>query len=126
MTQRSYSTPASCGVNSYTDEQNSQVTATLPSLTISARSFGAKLLSIDDTASREQEHCARNGSDGNTRTPRSWNSRYSSRSPDKSGSINSTSSTVAISDWPSTQASSSATVWVTAPSGASPGSRAAC
>ena len=45
----------------------------------------------------------------NTRTPRSWNRRYSSRSPDRSGSISSTSSTVPISDWPSTQASSSAT-----------------
>ena len=62
MTQRSYSTPASCGVNSYTDEQNSQVTTTLPSLTMSARSLGAKLASIAATASREHEHCARNGS----------------------------------------------------------------
>src|SRR3954447_7898658 len=118
-----YSTPASCGVNSYTDEQNSQVTTTLPSLTMSARSCGTKLLSIAETASREQEHCARSGSGGKTRTPRSWNRRYSNRSPDRSGSISSTSSTVEISDWPSTQASSSATVCVTAPCGASPGCR---
>ena len=62
---------------------------------MSARSFGAKLFSIDDTASREHEHCARSGCVANTRTPRSWNRRYSSRSPDKSGSISSTSSTVA-------------------------------
>src|SRR6185437_5247287 len=66
-----HSTPACSGVNSWTELQNSQVTTTLPSLTISARSFGAKLLSIADTASREQEHCARSGSGGNTRTPRS-------------------------------------------------------
>jgi hypothetical protein len=71
MTQRSYSTPASCGVNSYTDEQNSQVTTTLPSLTMSARSCGAKFESMPDTASREQEHCARSGNGGNTRTRRS-------------------------------------------------------
>jgi hypothetical protein len=56
-----YSTPASSGVNSYTEEQNSQVTITLPSFTMSARSAGAKLFSIEDTASREQEHCARSG-----------------------------------------------------------------
>src|SRR4051794_20709674 len=53
---RRYSTPASCGVNSYTDEQNSQVTSTLPSFTMPARSCGAKLFSILATASREQEH----------------------------------------------------------------------
>ena len=33
--------------------------------------FAAKLASIDDTASREHEHCARSGNGGNTRTPRS-------------------------------------------------------
>src|SRR5665213_4332496 len=115
-----YSTPASSGVNSYTDEQNSQVTTTLPSFTMSERSPGAKLFSTEDTASREQEHCARSGSGAKTRTPRSWNSRYSNRSPDKSGSISSTSSTVAINDWPSTQASSSVTAWAMTPSGASP------
>src|SRR5690349_8913251 len=53
-----YSTPASCGVNSYTELQNSQVTSTLPSFTMPARSFGAKLFSMFDTASREQEHFA--------------------------------------------------------------------
>ena len=42
----------------------------MPSFTMSARSLGAKLLSIEDTASREQEHCARKGSGANTRTPR--------------------------------------------------------
>src|SRR3982074_322859 len=81
------STPASCGVNSYTDEQNSQVTTTLLSLTMSARSCGAKFFSIAETASREQEHCARRDTCENTRTPRSWKRRYSSRSPDRSGSI---------------------------------------
>src|ERR1700712_5075753 len=70
-----YSTPASSGVNSYTDEQNSQVTTTLLSLTISARSCAAKLFSIAETASREQEHWARSPSCGKTRTPRSWKRR---------------------------------------------------
>jgi hypothetical protein len=43
-------------VNSYADEQNSQVTTTLPSFTMSARSPGAKLARMAATASREQEH----------------------------------------------------------------------
>jgi hypothetical protein len=34
-----------------------QVTTTLPSFAMSARSFGAKLASIAATASREHEHC---------------------------------------------------------------------
>jgi len=90
--------PLSCGVNLYTDEQNSQVTTTLPSLTISARSCWAKLLSIAETASREQEHCARNGSGANHPHPGFVEQAIEQPLADRSGSSSSMSSTVEISD----------------------------
>ncbi|CAM5350684.1 hypothetical protein SFIMM107S_00530 [Streptomyces griseus] len=104
-----------------TEEQNSQVTTTLPFSTMSARSSPrswpafrpppranrctAPLPAAPDRPARRAR-----GTDGTA-----------ARSPDRSGSSSSTSSMVANSDWPSVQASSSSTMCGVLPSGASPG-----
>src|SRR5260221_1787197 len=91
----SSATATSAGARTYLELQNSQVTEITPSWIMWSRSSLEKLFSMLVTLSREHEHFASTSDDLNTRTPCSWKSRYNNRSLDRSGSINSTSLTVA-------------------------------
>ena len=87
-------------VNSWTEEQNSQVTTTLPSLTISARSFGGK--AFQHRGRRVARARALRAPCAAAEHPHAAfvEQRYNRRSPDRSGSISSTSSTVPIATGP--------------------------
>ena len=64
----------SAGSNSYSFEQNSQLTAILPSSVLSTISSAEKPSRMPRMRSREHEHSSATCTPGKTRTPCSWNS----------------------------------------------------